>query len=108
MDERLKFIARLLDVSGTDPGVAGWGARIRTWEWRNQNPLPYHLATPQIADARTAPGITAGVAGINAVGASGCSLHSLQRSQMWNARPGFRRSSIRATLSRSFSPPRFP
>jgi hypothetical protein len=26
---------------------AGWGARIRTWEWRNQNPLPYHLATPQ-------------------------------------------------------------
>jgi hypothetical protein len=28
-------------------GRAGWGARIRTWEWRNQNPLPYHLATPQ-------------------------------------------------------------
>jgi hypothetical protein len=24
----------------------GWGARIRTWEWRNQNPLPYRLATP--------------------------------------------------------------
>ena len=24
----------------------GWGARTRTWEWRNQNPLPYHLATP--------------------------------------------------------------
>ena len=23
----------------------GWDARIRTWEWRNQNPLPYHLAT---------------------------------------------------------------
>ena len=30
-----------------EPGLAGWGARIRTWEWRNQNPLPYHLATPQ-------------------------------------------------------------
>jgi hypothetical protein len=29
------------------PTLAGWGARIRTWEWRNQNPLPYHLATPQ-------------------------------------------------------------
>ena len=29
--------------------VAGWGARIRTWEWRNQNPLPYRLATPQQA-----------------------------------------------------------
>jgi hypothetical protein len=26
--------------------LTGWGARIRTWEWRNQNPLPYHLATP--------------------------------------------------------------
>jgi hypothetical protein len=26
--------------------LAGWGAWIRTREWRNQNPLPYHLATP--------------------------------------------------------------
>src|SRR5271167_4489998 len=26
---------------------AGWGGRIRTSESRNQNPLPYHLATPQ-------------------------------------------------------------
>jgi hypothetical protein len=26
---------------------SGWGARIRTWEWRYQKPLPYHLATPQ-------------------------------------------------------------
>src|SRR6185437_7922531 len=26
--------------------LGGWGARIRTWEWRNQNPLPYLLATP--------------------------------------------------------------
>ena len=25
----------------------GWGARIRTWECRDQNPVPYHLATPQ-------------------------------------------------------------
>ena len=25
----------------------GWGGRVRTSEWRNQNPLPYHLATPQ-------------------------------------------------------------
>jgi hypothetical protein len=29
--------------------MRGWGARIRTWGWRNQNPLPYHLATPQRA-----------------------------------------------------------
>ena len=26
--------------------MAGWGGRIRTSVWRNQNPLPYHLATP--------------------------------------------------------------
>ena len=24
-----------------------WGARIRTWGCRDQNPVPYHLATPQ-------------------------------------------------------------
>ena len=28
---------------------AGWGGRDRTSEWRNQNPLPYRLATPQLA-----------------------------------------------------------
>src|SRR5271170_2694121 len=31
----------------TEMTLAGWGAWIRTREWRNQNPLPYHLATPQ-------------------------------------------------------------
>lgn len=25
----------------------GWGSRIRTYEWRHQKPLPYHLAIPQ-------------------------------------------------------------
>ena len=25
----------------------GWGARIRTWECWNQNPVTYHLSTPQ-------------------------------------------------------------
>jgi hypothetical protein len=29
------------------PAKIGWDARTRTWEWRNQNPLPYHLATSQ-------------------------------------------------------------
>jgi hypothetical protein len=29
--------------------LPGWGGRIRTSAWRNQNPLPYHLATPQSA-----------------------------------------------------------
>ena len=26
----------------------GWGTRIRTWECRDQNPVPYHLAIPQL------------------------------------------------------------
>ena len=26
----------------------GWGGRDRTYECRNQNPVPYHLATPQL------------------------------------------------------------
>ena len=32
---------------------AGWGGRDRTCESRDQNPLPYHLATPQCSAART-------------------------------------------------------
>ena len=33
--------------------INGWGGRDRTSEWRNQNPLPYRLATPQqAAEAR--------------------------------------------------------
>ena len=32
----------------------GWGGRDRTSEWRNQNPLPYRLATPQQATRGTA------------------------------------------------------
>jgi hypothetical protein len=35
--------------------VAGWGGRNRTSEWRNQNPLPYRLATPQYPSERAAP-----------------------------------------------------
>src|ERR1700676_4148726 len=31
----------------------GWGGRIRTSEWRDQNPLPYHLATPQHFQAQS-------------------------------------------------------
>ena len=27
--------------------LVGWDGRVRTSEWRNQNPLPYHLATSQ-------------------------------------------------------------
>src|SRR5450432_4174494 len=37
-----------LDVVNVAPVLSnGWGGRIRTSEWRDQNPLPYHLATPQ-------------------------------------------------------------
>src|SRR5215468_2262152 len=32
-----------------ETGLAGWGGRTRTSEWRNQNPLPYHLAAPHQA-----------------------------------------------------------
>ena len=32
---------------GAETLLVGWGAWIRTRGWRNQNPLPYHLATPQ-------------------------------------------------------------
>ena len=31
--------------------LPGWGAGIRTPEWRYQKPLPYHLATPQCREA---------------------------------------------------------
>ena len=45
-----------------ETGLAGWGGRIRTSEWRNQNPLPYHLATPhhRRATAADGPAIWAG------------------------------------------------
>ncbi len=40
---------------------AGWGGRDRTSEWRNQNPLPYRLATPQPpAVNRAAPPVRKG------------------------------------------------
>ena len=32
----------------------GWGGRIRTCECRDQNPVPYHLATPQRLSAGSA------------------------------------------------------
>ena len=39
---------------------SGWGGRDRTFECWNQNPVPYHLATPQqAADRRGWPRITA-------------------------------------------------
>jgi 3-(methylsulfanyl)propanoyl-CoA dehydrogenase len=37
-----------------EKAVPGWGGRIRTSAWRNQNPLPYHLATPQSAPGKAA------------------------------------------------------
>ncbi len=35
-------------VPGNFKGSNFWGGRIRTSEWRDQNPQPYRLATPQI------------------------------------------------------------
>src|SRR5690606_15886885 len=47
----VKPTPRALDRKGAALAVchwtAGWGGRIRTCECRNQNPVPYHLATPQ-------------------------------------------------------------
>jgi hypothetical protein len=31
--------------------LGGWGGRDRTFECRNQNPVPYRLATPQLLRA---------------------------------------------------------
>ena len=33
--------------SRADARSFGWAGRDRTCEWRDQNPLPYHLATAQ-------------------------------------------------------------
>lgn len=38
--------------SGQSHGPGGWGGRDRTFECWNQNPVPYRLATPQIAKGR--------------------------------------------------------
>jgi hypothetical protein len=40
-------------VAWPNAGLPGWGGRDRTSEWRNQNPLPYRLATPQQAFFRS-------------------------------------------------------
>jgi hypothetical protein len=56
--DKAQTIAALLnryDFEATETALAGWGAWIRTREWRNQNPLPYHLATPQCS-----PGLPTG------------------------------------------------
>ncbi len=36
------------------PTNDGWGGRIRTSVWRDQNPLPYRLATPQLGNQQSA------------------------------------------------------
>ena len=38
---------RVSGIASPSAGMPGWGGRIRTSAWWNQNPLPYHLATPQ-------------------------------------------------------------
>ncbi len=37
----------MLQQFSETPVKIGWDGRVRTSEWRNQNPLPYHLATSQ-------------------------------------------------------------
>ena len=59
----------------------GWGGRIRTFEWRIQSPLPYHLATPQRQGDRSQPSPDRGRVAASAVRLGRCRL----------ARPGLRR-----------------
>src|ERR1700716_4284451 len=54
----------LLRVKSPVARLAGWGGRIRTSAWWNQNPLPYHLATPQQAGRKAAGvGLAGGFSG---------------------------------------------
>src|SRR5436305_10838021 len=39
---------RWVEAEPRAAALPGWGGRIRTSAWGNQNPLPYHLATPQL------------------------------------------------------------
>ena len=60
-----RFFAAAGGSTGRDPraAVIGWGGRDRTYECRNQNPVPYHLATPQRnmnADGVNAPRVRHG------------------------------------------------
>jgi hypothetical protein len=50
----------LTTMRSKNNGLLGWGGRIRTSAWRNQNPLPYRLATPQ---RRFFPGLPPAAAG---------------------------------------------
>jgi hypothetical protein len=47
-----RFIAARRAEASAKAG--GWGGRIRTSAWGNQNPLPYRLATPHRRNAETA------------------------------------------------------
>src|ERR1700761_5444378 len=76
-----------------ETGLAGWGGRIRTSEWRNQNPLPYHLATPQsgigaVGPPRAGRTITADPFPINdrpAVGAAAALYNRCRTRSSWSA-----------------------
>ena len=57
--EGLKLgVSLVCEASGRQMRERGWGGRIRTSVWRNQNPLPYHLATPQRRDGVADAGAT--------------------------------------------------
>ncbi len=36
-----------IEAANNEHIIDGWDGRIRTYEWRYQKPLPYHLATSQ-------------------------------------------------------------
>ena len=78
-------------------GIRGWGGRIRTSGWRNQNPLPYHLATPQRAARLGGPG------GKRADNSSGCPAPQwAEPDEICSRRRGARTRLTRSTRNNHF------
>ena len=76
---QLAGISGLSEKYSPNRGLAGWGGRIRTSECRNQNPVPYHLATPQKPDGRSAKLAAPGRQGNAAIAANGPRFNSARR-----------------------------
>ena len=61
----------------------GWGGRIRTSEWRDQNPLPYHLATPQHSSHLSHRTTCAGIRLLTIRGGRSSSARATHASHPW-------------------------
>src|SRR3954469_8855574 len=61
-----RVFPRFVEVQLPTAALPGWGGRIRTSAWGNQNPLPYHLATPQLTGRKSGGTIAARIPSGNA------------------------------------------